>query len=288
MSARQPTAAAMAAMTLDHLSGGRVILGIGVSGPAGGRGLVRDAVREAARAHARVRGDHARRLGARGPGDRRRPALPAADARRHRARQAAEVVDPPAARGDPDLPRRRGPEEHRPRRRDLRRLDGDAALALPPGALRRGARRGLRPRGRPPHRRGLRGRGDGADAGHPTTSRPPPTRCATTTPSTSAAWAPRARTSTPTCRSGWATATWSRPVQDLYLAGKKQEAAEAIPFELIDKMSLIGPPGQDPPRPRGLARVVRDHAADRRRRGDRADRRRARARLVCARDAGTR
>ena len=33
MSARQPTAAAMAAMTLDHLSGGRMILGIGVSGP---------------------------------------------------------------------------------------------------------------------------------------------------------------------------------------------------------------------------------------------------------------
>src|SRR5258705_7686617 len=33
MSARQPTAAAMAAMTLDHLSGGRVIAGIGVSGP---------------------------------------------------------------------------------------------------------------------------------------------------------------------------------------------------------------------------------------------------------------
>ena len=33
MSARQPTAAAMAAMTLDHLSDGRVILGIGVSGP---------------------------------------------------------------------------------------------------------------------------------------------------------------------------------------------------------------------------------------------------------------
>ena len=33
MSARQPAAAAMAAMTLDHLSGGRLILGIGVSGP---------------------------------------------------------------------------------------------------------------------------------------------------------------------------------------------------------------------------------------------------------------
>ncbi len=33
MSARQPTATAMAAMTMDHLSGGRFILGLGVSGP---------------------------------------------------------------------------------------------------------------------------------------------------------------------------------------------------------------------------------------------------------------
>ena len=33
ISARTPAATAMAAMTLDHLSGGRVILGLGVSGP---------------------------------------------------------------------------------------------------------------------------------------------------------------------------------------------------------------------------------------------------------------
>lgn len=33
MSARTPTAVAMAAMTMDHLSGGRVIVGIGASGP---------------------------------------------------------------------------------------------------------------------------------------------------------------------------------------------------------------------------------------------------------------
>src|SRR3990170_7025897 len=33
LSARTPAATAMAAMTLDHLSGGRVILGIGASGP---------------------------------------------------------------------------------------------------------------------------------------------------------------------------------------------------------------------------------------------------------------
>src|SRR5437763_13390963 len=33
MSARTPAATAMAAMTLDHLSGGRFVLGIGASGP---------------------------------------------------------------------------------------------------------------------------------------------------------------------------------------------------------------------------------------------------------------
>jgi len=33
MSARQPAATAMAAMTMDHLSNGRFILGLGVSGP---------------------------------------------------------------------------------------------------------------------------------------------------------------------------------------------------------------------------------------------------------------
>src|SRR3954464_11058863 len=38
VSARQPAAAAMAAMTMDHLSGGRFILGLGVSGPQAGGG----------------------------------------------------------------------------------------------------------------------------------------------------------------------------------------------------------------------------------------------------------
>ena len=33
LSARSPACAAMTAMTIDHLSGGRLILGIGVSGP---------------------------------------------------------------------------------------------------------------------------------------------------------------------------------------------------------------------------------------------------------------
>ena len=50
-------------------------------GPAGGRGLVRPAVRQAARAHPRVRRDHARHLRARGAGDQRRRALHAAATR---------------------------------------------------------------------------------------------------------------------------------------------------------------------------------------------------------------
>jgi hypothetical protein len=33
-------------------------------------------------------------------------------------------------------------------------------------------------------------------------------------------------------------------VQDLYLSGKKEEAAAAIPRELIDEMSLVGPPNK--------------------------------------------
>src|SRR3954447_7709009 len=85
MSARQPAATAMAAMTMDHLSGGRFILGLGASGrqvgagrrgPPGGGGVVRHAVREAAGPHPRVHQDPARHLGAQGPGDQRRAALP--------------------------------------------------------------------------------------------------------------------------------------------------------------------------------------------------------------------
>ena len=43
LSARTPTATAMHAMTMDHLSGGRFILGLGAVRPAGRRGLVRPA-----------------------------------------------------------------------------------------------------------------------------------------------------------------------------------------------------------------------------------------------------
>src|SRR6516165_9559543 len=64
MSARQPAATAMAAMTMDHLSGGRFILGLGVSGPQvveGWYGM------PFAKPLARTREDIAIYLGAEGP-----------------------------------------------------------------------------------------------------------------------------------------------------------------------------------------------------------------------------
>ena len=68
MSARTPAATAMAAMTLDHLSGGRFILGLGVSGPQVVEGWYGQPF---AKPLARTReyvDDHARDLAARGPG----------------------------------------------------------------------------------------------------------------------------------------------------------------------------------------------------------------------------
>ena len=70
MSARSPVTMAMHAMTLDALSDGRFRLGHRRVGPAGGRGLVRAAVRAAARPHPRVHRHPAPGVAARGAGRR--------------------------------------------------------------------------------------------------------------------------------------------------------------------------------------------------------------------------
>ena len=62
MPARTPAMTAMTAMTLDALSGGRFILGARTVGSAGGRGLARRAVRQAAAALPRVHRDPAQDL----------------------------------------------------------------------------------------------------------------------------------------------------------------------------------------------------------------------------------
>ena len=142
LSARTPTATAMMAMTLDHLSNGRVVLGLGVSGPQvveGWYGRPSNKPLARTREYVEIIRQALRREG---PLDVRRRVLPAAlpRPRRHRARQAAEDHDPPAALGDPDLPRRRGPEERGPDRRDRRRLVPALLLAVPAGGVRGPAR----------------------------------------------------------------------------------------------------------------------------------------------------
>ena len=63
---RTPANTAMTAATLDLMSGGRFILGLGTSGPAGRRRLARTAVGQAARQDARVRRDRPHGAPARG------------------------------------------------------------------------------------------------------------------------------------------------------------------------------------------------------------------------------
>ena len=127
MSGRTPTSIAMHLLTLDHLSERPGHPGHGRERPAGRRGLVRPAVRQAAGPHPRGRRHHPQGAGPRGQGHQRRPALPAAVHRRglRRPRQAAQADRAPAARRRADLARRRGSEERRADRRDRRRLDPD-------------------------------------------------------------------------------------------------------------------------------------------------------------------
>ena len=213
--------------------------------PAGRRGLVRRAVRQAAGAHARVRRDRARRRRPARAGQLRRPALPAAarrrPRRRHRPRQAAEVDPAPAARAHPDVPRRPGTQEHRLGRRDRRRLAAAVLLArtTTPSCTARAWRRAS----------------PGA-AARPTDFEIAPSvpfivdddveRAADTLRPMYALYfggmGAREHELPPAGRrSGWATAPWPTKIQDLYLDGKKDEAAAAVPTKLIEELALIGP-----------------------------------------------
>ena len=199
-------------------------------GPAGRRGLVRHAVRQAARPHARVHRDRARRLGAQGPVTNDGPHYPLPLPGRHGPGQAAQVDrSTRCARTSrsTSAPRARRTSRWR---RAVRRLARDAVLARATRAST--ARRSPRASRREGARRSfddfevVR---DGAAHRHRRRGGRRPTRCARSTPSTSAAWARRARTSTPTSRSAWATRPRSTRCQDLYLEGKKDEAARGDP-----------------------------------------------------------
>ena len=188
----------MAAMTLDHLSGGRFILGIGASGPQvveGWYGQPYPRPLERTKEYVQIM----RKIFAREePVEFAGQALPDAASGRHGARQGAEVHGPPAPQRHPDLPRGRGPEERRAGGGDRRRLAADVLLAeerTSSTATRwrrasRGPARATSPRtSRSPR---------SCRSSPATTSRPPRTSCARCSRCTSAGWARAARTSTTT------------------------------------------------------------------------------------------
>ena len=68
-------------------------------------------------------------------------------------------------------------------------------------------------------------------------------------------------------------------IQDAYLDGRKDDAAAAVPTSMVEDIALVGPGGEDPRQPRGVARVTGDDDARQRRPDDDADDGRARPRL---------
>ena len=169
LSARTPTACAMAALTLDHLSGGRHILGLGVSGPQVVEGWYGQAFPKPL-ARTREYVDIIRQVWAREKpvtSDGPHYPLPLTERARNRSGQAAQADHSSAARRHPDHAGRRRAEERRAGRRDLRRLAADLLHAADGRHLQRMARRGLRPARRPPQPRGL-----SRSARRPTSSSP--------------------------------------------------------------------------------------------------------------------
>ena len=222
--------------------GGRAVLGLGASGPAGDRGLARRALRQAARPHPR--------------GRRHRPqgAAPReARARRHHQAPAArggqgtglgkplKMLTKPERDTDPDLDRLARPQERRARPRST--PTAGCRTSSPPrvadkvwgDALAQGHGEALR-RARPAAGRGRRhGRDRRGRQGH-ARLRAPDVRALHRRHGRHAA-----RTSTTTWPAQYGYEQEAEQIQDLYLDGKKDEAAAAVPAELLELCNLVGP-----------------------------------------------
>ena len=173
-------------------------------------------------------------------------------------RQAAQVDHPPAARRPADLPRRRGPEERRPGRRDRRRLAAD--LLRRPASTRstaRGSTRASPARAPAARRDDFEVAATWSPSSSTTTSRRRADQVRPCSASTSAAWAPERSTSTPTCSAGWATQDVADQVQELYLDGGKDQATAKVPDDRSTSRTSWAT--QRGPRPGAAVGGVRRH-----------------------------
>ena len=229
---RTPANTAMTAATLDLLSGGRFLLGLGTSGPQVVEGWHGEPWGKPLDEDARVRRDRAHGAPARARRAPRR-ALRHPGLERNRARQAAQADGAAAPRGHPDLPRGDGPEGGRAGVRDRRRLAADLLVAGERRATRSAtsianARQGFDIAATAPAiliddveagreflkpyyalyigGMGARGKNFYNDLA---------------------------------CRYGYEEA--AREIQDLYLDGHKRDAAAAVPDAFVDEVALVGP-----------------------------------------------
>ena len=165
-------------------------------------------------------------------------------------RQAAEVDHAPVAGRPADLPRRRGTEERRARRGDRRRLAADVLRAARRRLLPRRAGRGLRPAGCPAHARTTsRSRASCRSSSRPT-SRPRPT-C--TGPMLALYIGGMGAREVNFHNNVFARMGYegdAKLIQDLYLDGKKDEAAAAVPTQPRRGRRARRPAREDPRRPR--------------------------------------
>ena len=239
MPARTPAMTAMTAATIDNISGGRMLLGIGSSGPQVAEGWhgqpfakqlqrTREYVAIVRKALARERLEF----------DGEMYTLPLPDG----PGKALKLTIAPGAGADPDLHRGDRPEEHPAHRRDRRRL---AAHLLLPRA-RRASSAALLEEGA-----ARAGNGKAIDESFDIA------------PNVNVSIdddVDRARDSMRPVLALYVGGMGSREknfynalvrrygfedaadeVQDLYLDGKKDEAAAALPAELIDRVALCGP-----------------------------------------------
>ncbi|MEI2670735.1 MAG: LLM class flavin-dependent oxidoreductase [Marmoricola sp.] len=127
MSGRTPTSIAMHALTLDHLSGGRMILGMGVSGPQVVEGWYGQPFSKPLARTREVVSIIRKVLEREGPVTNDGPhyPLPLRWPWVRRTRQAAEVDRASATSRHSDLAGCRRAEECRPNCRDRRRMDPD-------------------------------------------------------------------------------------------------------------------------------------------------------------------
>ena len=238
--ARTPANAAMCAMTLDELSGGRVVLGFGTSGPQvaeGWHGMPFEKPLARTREYIEIvrriiRRDEPLRFDGQiyqVPIDRGPRTAPALKSSMHPHRPEIPIylaangprnVALAAEIADGWLPSMYVPDH-----------DDVVAEALAEGTARRDP-------ARPPTR-----------GGHPSskpssgrTSTPAETPPGRISPSTSVAWAHAQQNFYKDIVTRYGYGEAADRVQDLYLSGSKEEAGKAIPDELVDKLALVGPP----------------------------------------------